>query len=152
VRTDPNPKGLNACELQTTMPFSCRADPGTTHYPVPCHLGHRAETISTAQHANRAVLARVLLFRAGPGFVLSNSCRARAAPIVTAQTNRTNPSNISHHTIQCTSTLIRSLMPVGASTFWPRLEGQKGTVNPMNHIGRIVIYHITQTSGGKTKC
>jgi hypothetical protein len=38
---------------------------------------------------------------------------------------------------------------MGASTFRPHLEGRKGTVNPMNHIGRIVIYHITQTSGGK---
>jgi hypothetical protein len=76
--------------LRTTGPFSCRADPGTAHYPVLCHLGHQAETISTAQHANRAVLAQVLLYRAGPGFVLSNSCRARAGTMGTAQTNRTN--------------------------------------------------------------
>jgi hypothetical protein len=36
---------------------------------------------------------------------------------------------------------------MGASTFWPRLEGRKGTVNPMNHIGQIVMHHITQTNG-----
>jgi bacteriorhodopsin len=59
---------------------------------VPCHLGHRAETLSTAQHANRAVLARFLFYRAGPGFVLLNSCRARAGPMSTAQTNRTTAS------------------------------------------------------------
>lgn len=91
VRTDPNPKGLNACELRTTVPFSCRADPGTTHYPVSCYLGHQAETISTAQHANRTVLTQVLLFHAGPNFELSNSCRAR--PVLArwagAQFNRT---------------------------------------------------------------
>jgi hypothetical protein len=56
---------------------------------VPCHLGHRAKTLSTAQHANRAVLAQFLLFRAGPGFVLSNSCRVRAGPMGPAQTCRT---------------------------------------------------------------
>jgi hypothetical protein len=72
--------------LRTTGPFSCRADPGTAHYPVPCLLGHRAETISTAQHVNRAVLAQVLLYRVGPSFVLSNSCRDRVG---TTQTNRT---------------------------------------------------------------
>jgi hypothetical protein len=38
----------------------------------------------------------------------------------------------------------------GASTFRPRLEGWKGTINPMNHIGQIVMHHITQTNGGKT--
>lgn len=59
---------------------------------MPCHLGHRAETLSTAQHANRAVLARFLFYRAGPGFVLLNSCRARAGPMSTAQTNRTSPA------------------------------------------------------------
>jgi hypothetical protein len=35
----------------------------------------------------------------------------------------------------------------GASTFWPRLEGWKGIVNSMNHIGQIVMHHITQTNG-----
>jgi hypothetical protein len=79
------------------VPFSCRADPGTTHYPVSCHLGHRDETISMAQHANRAVLARVLLFCAGPGFVLSNSCRARAGPMGTTQTNRTARGHHERH-------------------------------------------------------
>jgi hypothetical protein len=38
----------------------------------------------------------------------------------------------------------------GASTFRPRLEDRKGTVNPMNLIGQIVMHHITQTNGGKT--
>jgi hypothetical protein len=62
------------------------------------------------------------------------------------------PSNTSPHTIQCTSPLIRSLRPMGASTFRPHPEGRKGTVNPMNHIGQIVMHHITQTNGGKTTC
>jgi hypothetical protein len=81
---------VGRARLRTTEPFSCRADPGTAHYPVPCHLGHRAETISTAQHANRVVLARVLLYRAGPDFVLSNSCRACAGTMGMTQTCRTS--------------------------------------------------------------
>jgi hypothetical protein len=36
---------------------------------------------------------------------------------------------------------------MGASTFWPRLEGQKGIVNHLNHIGQIVMNRKTQTNG-----
>jgi hypothetical protein len=35
-------------------------------------------------------------------------------------------------------------------TFRPRLEGRKGTINPMSHIGQTAMHHIAQTSGGKT--
>jgi hypothetical protein len=31
----------------------------------------------------------------------------------------------------------------------PRLEGQKGTTNPMSHIGQTAMHHIDQTSGGR---
>jgi hypothetical protein len=69
--------------------ISCRADPGTAQAPVPGHMGCRAESKSTAQHDERAVLARLFFSRAGPGFVLLKTCRARAGPIGTAQTYRT---------------------------------------------------------------
>jgi hypothetical protein len=38
---------------------------------------------------------------------------------------------------------------MGANTFWPCLEGRKGTVNPMNHIGQIIMHHRSQTNGGR---
>jgi hypothetical protein len=38
---------------------------------------------------------------------------------------------------------------MGANTFLPRLEDRKGTVNLMNHIGQIIMHHITQTNGGE---
>jgi hypothetical protein len=31
--------------------------------------------------------------------------------------------------------------------FWPRLEGRKGTINPMSHIGQMAMHHIAQTNG-----
>jgi hypothetical protein len=58
---------------------------------VPGHVGHRAESQSTAQHDERAVLARLFSFRAGPGFVLLQTCRAHAGPMGTTQTYRTTP-------------------------------------------------------------
>jgi hypothetical protein len=36
-----------------------------------------------------------------------------------------------------------------ASTFRLRLEGRKGMVSSMNHIGQIVMHHKTQTNGGR---
>jgi hypothetical protein len=70
--------------------FPCRAGTGTTQIPVPCYLGRRAESVSTAQPAARAVLARLIPFRAGQCFVLSKPGRARAGPMGTAQTYRTS--------------------------------------------------------------
>jgi hypothetical protein len=69
----------------------CRAGPSTAHYGVPGYLGRRAANQSTAQPVYRAVLARVIFVRAGPGFVPLISCRARAGPAGTAQTCRTTP-------------------------------------------------------------
>src|SRR5699024_8462447 len=53
-----------------------------------------------------------------------------------------------HHTIQCISPLIQNPKLMGVSTFWPHLKGRKGMVNPLNHIGQIVMHHRTQTNGG----
>jgi hypothetical protein len=44
---------------------------------VPGHVGRRAKSQSTTQHDERAVLARLFSYRAGPGFVLLQTCRAR---------------------------------------------------------------------------
>lgn len=74
--------------------FLCRADPGTAQSPVPGHMGRRAEMESTAQHDVRAVLARLFNSRVGPGFVLTNPCRARAGPMDTAQTCRTSSDDL----------------------------------------------------------
>jgi hypothetical protein len=49
--------------------------------------------------------------------------------------------------MQCIRPLIENTKPRKA--FRPRLEGRKGTVNPMSHIGQIVIHHIAQTNGGR---
>jgi hypothetical protein len=70
--------------------FPCRADPSTAQAPVSGHMGRRAEMESTAQHDARAVLARLFNSRAGPGFVLTKPCRARAGSMDTAQTCRTS--------------------------------------------------------------
>lgn len=70
--------------------FPCRADPGTAQSPVPGRMGRRAEMESTAQHDARAVLARLFNSRAGPGFVLTKPCRARAGPMGMTQTCSTN--------------------------------------------------------------
>ena len=65
--------------------FSCRAGPGTAQDIVPCRAARWAEISGTAQPALRAVPARPSCFRAGPGFVLRFSGRARASPLSTAQ-------------------------------------------------------------------
>jgi hypothetical protein len=33
--------------------------------------------------------------------------------------------------------------------FRPRLEGRKGSINPMSHIGQMAMHHIAQTNGGE---
>jgi hypothetical protein len=60
------------------------------------------------------------------------------------------PNNTSHHTMQCISPLIQN--PEPRKAFRPRLEGWKGTINPMSHIGQMAMHHIAQTNGGKTTC
>jgi hypothetical protein len=51
-----------------------------------------------------------------------------------------------HHTMQCISPLIQN--PELRKAFRPRLEGRKGTINPMSHIGQTTMHRIAQTSGG----
>jgi hypothetical protein len=50
------------------------------------------------------------------------------------------------HTMQCISPLIQD--PEPRKAFRSHLEGRKGTIKPMNHIGQVAMHHIT--SGGKT--
>jgi hypothetical protein len=59
-----------------------------------------------------------------------------------------HPSNTSHHTMRCISPIIQNSEPRKA--FRPRLEGRKGAINPMSHIGQTPMRHIAQTNGGKT--
>jgi hypothetical protein len=49
--------------------------------------------------------------------------------------------------MQCISPLIQN--PEHRKTFRPRLEGRKGTINPMSHIGQMATHHIAQTNGGE---
>jgi hypothetical protein len=49
--------------------------------------------------------------------------------------------------MQCIHPLIENPKP--RKVFRPRLEGRKGTVNSISHIGQIVIHHIAQTNGGR---
>jgi hypothetical protein len=49
--------------------------------------------------------------------------------------------------MQCISPLIQN--PEPKKTFRPRLEGRKGTINPMSHIGQMAMHHIAQTNGGR---
>jgi hypothetical protein len=49
------------------------------------------------------------------------------------------------------STIIQHSKHMGVSSFRP-IEGRKETIVPMNHIGKILIHHRTQTNGGKTTC
>jgi hypothetical protein len=55
----------------------------------------------------------------------------------------TRPSNTSQHTMLCISLLIQNLEPRKA--FWPHLEGRKGTINPMSHIGQMAMHRLCLT-------
>jgi hypothetical protein len=123
-----------------------------THVPEP----HRFEQNSnypvgpSAYHDGRSAYNHG---RSGPMSGRSGPMSGRSAHDLFEEDCYSNPhpsQQYFHHTVRCISPIIQNSEPRKA--FQPRLEGRKGTINPMSHIGQTTMHHIAQTNGGKTTC